>query len=130
MLLLIVCNDRAKTLGQDTLTLYCGSHCYFAGNVEARVMCFYRRSEIPSSLIPAADKHHWGEVVDMDQDSDDEDDKDKEASTEQAERLNMKQREVFLSRQIELLPATLIRGKCSVTLMSEVRISVTVSPIL
>ena len=84
-------------------------------------MCFYRRSEIPSSLLPVADKHHWGEaVVDMDQDSDDEDEKDKEPSAEQTERLNMKQREVFLSRQIELLPATLIRGKCSVTLMSEV----------
>ena len=32
----------------------------------------------------------------------------------------MKQREVFLSRQTENLPATLIRGKCSVTLLSEV----------
>lgn len=84
-------------------------------------MCFYRRSEIPSSLIPIADKHHWGETaMDMDQDSDDEDEKDKEPSAEQTERLNMKQREVFLSRQIELLPATLIRGKCSVTLMAEV----------
>jgi len=91
------------------------------GLVEARVMCFYRRSEIPSSLIPIADKHHWGETaMDMDQDSDDEDEKDKEPSAEQTERLNMKQREVFLSRQIELLPATLIRGKCSVTLMAEV----------
>ena len=54
-------------------------------------MCFYRRSEIPSSLLPVADKHHWGEtVVDMDQDSDD-----KEPSAGQTERLNMKQREVF-----------------------------------
>ena len=89
------------------------------GNVEARVMCFYRRSEIPSSLIPLADKHHWGDVVDMDQDSDDEDAMEKENS-EQNEKLQLKQREVFLSRQIETLPATLIRGKCSVTLMSEV----------
>ena len=32
----------------------------------------------------------------------------------------MRTREVFLSRQIETLPATLIRGKCSVTLLSEV----------
>ena len=29
-------------------------------------MCFYRRSEIPSSLVPIADKHHWGEA-DMEQ---------------------------------------------------------------
>ena len=28
----------------------------FVGLVEARVMCFYRRSEIPSSLLPVADK--------------------------------------------------------------------------
>jgi len=89
------------------------------GNVEARVMCFYRRSEIPSSLVPLADKHHWGDVVEMDQDSDDEEAMEKENS-EQNEKLKLKQREVFLSRQIETLPATLIRGKCSVTLMSEV----------
>merc|ERR1712102_87712 len=43
------------------------------GNVEARVMCFYRRGEILSSLIPLADKHHWGDNVEMEQDSDDED---------------------------------------------------------
>ena len=85
-------------------------------------MCFYRRSEIPSSLIPLADKHHWGEVITTDQDSDDEEanaetEKEKNENNEKAQ---MKQREVFLSRQIETLPATLIRGKCSVTLMSEV----------
>ncbi|VDM67565.1 unnamed protein product, partial [Strongylus vulgaris] len=31
-----------------------------------------------------------------------------------------RQRELFLSRQVETLPATLIRGKCAVTLLSEV----------
>lgn len=31
----------------------------------------------------------------------------------------MKQRELFLSRQVETLPATHIRGKCSVTLFNE-----------
>ncbi|VDP52548.1 unnamed protein product, partial [Heligmosomoides polygyrus] len=31
-----------------------------------------------------------------------------------------RQRELFLSRQVETLPATLIRGKCQVTLLSEV----------
>ena len=34
----------------------------YPGNVEARVMCFYRRNEVPLSLVPLADKHHWGEV--------------------------------------------------------------------
>jgi BAH domain. len=31
----------------------------------------------------------------------------------------LKQRELFLSRQVETLPATHIRGKCSVTLLNE-----------
>ena len=39
---------------------------------------------------------------------------------EKSEKAQLKQREVFLSRQTENLPATLIRGKCSVTLLSEV----------
>jgi hypothetical protein len=29
-----------------------------AGTVEARVVCFYRRRDLSSSLIAAADKHH------------------------------------------------------------------------
>lgn len=32
----------------------------------------------------------------------------------------MKQRELFLTRHVETLPATHIRGKCSVTLLNEV----------
>lgn len=84
------------------------------GTVEARVMCFYRRADLPASLVILADKHHWGEA-DPEQDSDDEDD-----TPERTERVLLKQREVFLSRQIETLPATLIRGHCSVTLLSEV----------
>lgn len=35
------------------------------------------------------------------------------------QRHQMKQRELFLSRQVEVLPATHIRGKCSVTLLNE-----------
>ena len=65
-----------------------------------------------------ADKSHWGDLDHMsngDIDSDDED-----AIAERNEQQNLRQREVFLSRQVETLPATLIRGKCSVTLMSEV----------
>lgn len=36
------------------------------------------------------------------------------------QRHQMKQRELFLTRQVETLPATHIRGKCSVTLLNEV----------
>lgn len=32
-----------------------------SGNVEARVMCFYRRAEIPVTLQAQADRHHWGD---------------------------------------------------------------------
>ncbi len=93
------------------------------GNVEARVMCFYRRSELSPSLLSQADKHHWGDsafgLFENDPDSD-EDEEMSAVAAEKAERESFKQREVFLSRQVETLPATLIRGKCSVTLLSEV----------
>ncbi|KAK6755909.1 hypothetical protein RB195_014353 [Necator americanus] len=36
------------------------------------------------------------------------------------QRHRVRQRELFLSRQVETLPATLIRGKCQVTLLSEI----------
>lgn len=35
------------------------------------------------------------------------------------QRHQMKHRELFLSRQLETLPATHIRGKCSVTMLNE-----------
>lgn len=35
------------------------------------------------------------------------------------QRYQVKHRELFLSRQVESLPATQIRGKCSVTLLNE-----------
>jgi metastasis-associated protein MTA len=106
------------------------------GGVEAKVMCFYRRSELPPSVLSQADKHHWGESMVSGQNasggrpggggsSEPDSDDDEVVETpqmikEKAERAAFKLREVFLSRQMETLPATLIRGKCSVTLLSEV----------
>ena len=95
------------------------------GNVEARVMCYYRRSDVPATLVAQADKHHWGET-EAPADADIVDSDDEEAAkdaAERAERALLKEREVFLSRQVETLPATLIRGKCTVTLLSEVETS-------
>ncbi|XP_011647298.1 metastasis-associated protein MTA3 isoform X2 [Pogonomyrmex barbatus] len=72
-------------------------------------MCFYRRRDLPSTLIMLADKHQWvdesvpGAVTEL--------------SSKQ--RHQMKHRELFLSRQVESLPATHIRGKCCVTLLNE-----------
>jgi len=41
------------------------------------------------------------------------------ATLDEKRRHELKCHEVFLSRQVETLPATHIRGKCSVTLLSE-----------
>ena len=89
-------------------------------------MCFYRRSEVSSSILSQADKHHWGtegtassEANNTGSDPNDSDDDDS-VNDEKSEKAQLRQREVFLSRQCETLPATLIRGKCSVTLLSEV----------
>jgi len=43
----------------------------------------------------------------------------KNAPLDEKRRHELKCHEVFLSRQVETLPATHIRGKCSVTLLSE-----------
>ena len=79
------------------------------GNVEAKVMCFYRRRDLSSTLILLADKH---------QTALEEERECKEDITEK-QRHQLKHRELFLSRQVETLPATHIRGKCTVTLLNE-----------
>ncbi|GCC32150.1 hypothetical protein chiPu_0010610 [Chiloscyllium punctatum] len=81
------------------------------GNVEAKCVCFYRRRDISSSLIALADKHAREVEEEM------ENTELQELS--ENERHQLKHRELFLSRQLESLPATHIRGKCSVTLLNE-----------
>lgn len=81
------------------------------GNVEAKVVCFYRRRDISSTLIALADKHaremeeemENPEIVDL----------------PEKQKHQLRHRELFLSRQLESLPATHIRGKCCVTLLNE-----------
>lgn len=148
------------------------------GNVEAKMMCFYRRRDLPTPLVQLADKHQmatsedspvamklkkmWlktpvGEeqaaqaVLDPALVALEEDRNNSPNTTDgggggggvggggtggnggsngggndrSGEQLNpkqrhqMKHRELFLSRQVETLPATQIRGKCSVTLLNE-----------
>ncbi|GMS80147.1 hypothetical protein PENTCL1PPCAC_2322, partial [Pristionchus entomophagus] len=142
-----------------------------AGQVEAKVMCFYRRREINSALLKIADQAerkftefyeeaampegfvHSGHIVaSVNGKKEDENgmngengssgsgsscDKEKEEEPPTgdwglgglpmgAEKLNdgdrhkMRLRELFVSRNMETLPATHIRGKCSVTLLNEV----------
>uniref|UniRef100_A0A0K8VY83 Metastasis-associated protein MTA3 n=1 Tax=Bactrocera latifrons TaxID=174628 RepID=A0A0K8VY83_BACLA len=131
-----------------------------SGNVEAKVMCFYRRRDLPNPLVQLADKHQlataedsplatklkktWlrtpvGEeqaaqaVLDPSIAALDEGlnspihhgpggggaNSEKGESLTAKQRYQIKHRELFLSRQVEALPATQIRGKCSVTLLNE-----------
>ncbi|XP_028928096.1 metastasis-associated protein MTA3 isoform X2 [Ornithorhynchus anatinus] len=81
------------------------------GNVEAKVVCFYRRRDISNSLVMLADKH----AKEMEEESETTN----EADLTDKQKHQLKHRELFLSRQYESLPATHIRGKCSVTLLNE-----------
>ncbi|XP_069501294.1 metastasis-associated protein MTA2 isoform X1 [Ambystoma mexicanum] len=78
------------------------------GNVEAKVVCLFRRRDISSSLNSLADSN-----------AREFEDESKQPTVGEPQRHQLKHRELFLSRQFESLPATHIRGKCSVTLLNE-----------
>ncbi|XP_074424093.1 metastasis-associated protein MTA2 isoform X2 [Larus michahellis] len=78
------------------------------GNVEAKVVCLFRRRDISSSLNSLADSN----AREFEEES-------KQPTMTEQQRHQLKHRELFLSRQFESLPATHIRGKCSVTLLNE-----------
>ncbi|KAM3859383.1 metastasis-associated protein MTA3 isoform 2-T2 [Diretmus argenteus] len=82
-----------------------------SGNVEAKVVCFYRRRDISHSLIQLADKHA--------KDLEEEKENPTETDLTDKQKHQLRHRELFLSRQYESLPATHIRGKCSVALLNE-----------
>ncbi|XP_046628372.1 metastasis-associated protein MTA3 isoform X2 [Neodiprion virginianus] len=145
-----------------------------SGNVEAKVMCFFRRRDLPSTLIMLADKHQLASVEQQRSDSPavtqiqklDNPDSTKDITGRDSigmgpkstaksggkggwlkaplseaqephgvdegsvgsggvgdlsvkQRHQMKHRELFLSRQVDTMPATHIRGKCCVTLLNE-----------
>uniref|UniRef100_A0A8C7NAN3 Metastasis associated 1 n=1 Tax=Oncorhynchus kisutch TaxID=8019 RepID=A0A8C7NAN3_ONCKI len=102
------------------------------GNVEAKVVCFYRRRDISSTLIALADKHarplrvlapplpaemppEWS--VPMEEEM--ENPELNPVDLPEKQKHQLRHRELFLSRQLESLPATHIRGKCCVTLLNE-----------
>ncbi|XP_032674709.1 metastasis-associated protein MTA3 isoform X3 [Odontomachus brunneus] len=141
------------------------------GNVEAKVMCFFRRRDLPSTLIMLADKHQLASAEQQRSESPastqnqklENPDTTKEMTSKDGigpkvmikgggkggwlkaplseaqephglddtvgpggvpelstkQRHQMKHRELFLSRQVETMPATHIRGKCCVTLLNE-----------
>ncbi|KAI1240610.1 hypothetical protein IHE44_0009041 [Lamprotornis superbus] len=71
------------------------------GNVEAKVVCFYRRRDISNSLIMLADKHA--------KEVEEESETTIEVDLTDKQKHQLKHRELFLSRQ----------GKCSVALLNE-----------
>ncbi|XP_063042426.1 metastasis-associated protein MTA2 [Engraulis encrasicolus] len=78
------------------------------GNVEAKVVCLFRRRDISGNLNTLADSN----ARDFEEES-------KQPSMTEQHKHQLKHRELFLSRQFESLPATHIRGKCNVTLLNE-----------
>nr|VZI02813.1 unnamed protein product [Spirometra erinaceieuropaei] len=91
------------------------------GAVEAKVTCYYRRRDISSNLIQQAEKYYFQETDSDQQTSSDANGGGCHAnSLTDIQRHQIKHRELFLSRQVECLPATHIRGKCSVTLYNDV----------
>ncbi|XP_030559606.1 metastasis-associated protein MTA3 isoform X2 [Drosophila novamexicana] len=126
------------------------------GNVEAKVMCFYRRRDLPNPLVQLADKHQpaleeertsptqasagatTGNSSTNNNTNNNNNnnnnnnsaasgaavtaaggDGEKSEALTTKQRYQIKHRELFLSRQVESIPATQIRGKCSVTLLNE-----------
>ena len=77
-------------------------------SIEVKVVSFFRRRDISSSLITLADKYQYDDV--QEEEIKQMSEKDKNA---------LRQRELFYSRQIETIPATSIRGKCTVQLLNE-----------
>ncbi|XP_070299405.1 metastasis-associated protein MTA1-like [Salvelinus sp. IW2-2015] len=73
------------------------------GNVEAKVVCFYRRRDISSTLIALADKHAREMEEEM------ENPELNPVDLPEKQKHQLRHRELFLSRQLESLPATHIR---------------------
>ncbi|KAG7235430.1 hypothetical protein INR49_002660 [Caranx melampygus] len=78
------------------------------GNVEAKVVCLFRRRDISGNLNTLADSN----AREFEEES-------KQPVLAEQQKHQLKHRELFLSRQFESLPATHIRGKCNVTLLNE-----------
>uniref|UniRef100_A0A8C8FKY0 Metastasis-associated protein MTA2 n=1 Tax=Oncorhynchus tshawytscha TaxID=74940 RepID=A0A8C8FKY0_ONCTS len=95
------------------------------GNVEAKVVCLFRRRDISGNLNTLADSNASevkGAGVEGWQEGLTEryfEEESKQPTVSEQQKHQLKHRELFLSRQFESLPATHIRGKCNVTLLNE-----------
>uniref|UniRef100_A0A669E5C1 Metastasis associated 1 family, member 2 n=1 Tax=Oreochromis niloticus TaxID=8128 RepID=A0A669E5C1_ORENI len=120
--------DRQVTVSADLSLLFVSDYVYFEnsssnpylirrieelnktanGNVEAKVVCLFRRRDISGNLNTLADSN----AREFEEES-------KQPQLAEQQKHQLKHRELFLSRQFESLPATHIRGKCNVTLLNE-----------
>lgn len=75
-----------------------------------KVVSFYRGRDIPASLGHLADKHANDLAEEM---------KSADVNFNEIEKHQLRHRELFLSRQIDTVNASLIRGKCTVRVLSE-----------
>lgn len=77
-------------------------------HIEVKVVVFFRRRDISSSLMTLADKYQY-----------DENQEEEIKQMSEKDKNLLKQRELFYSRQIETIPASTIKGKCTVQLLNE-----------
>ena len=103
-------------------------------NVEARCLCYYRRRELPPNLLVMADRYQSFYDDSFQEDDDPTNGNcgspakisnggskngDDNQSLKPSQIHQVKHRELYVSRTVETLPATGIRGKCTVTLLNE-----------
>lgn len=113
------------------------------GNVEAKVICAFRRQDIPTSVMATVEKFQKENAVKEDgkKDSEPEDKPDPKsdakpvsdptanyaddfeealvANLSDQQKYNLKHREVYFSKYTDTIAATTIRSKCSVLLFNE-----------
>lgn len=77
-------------------------------NIEVKVVLFFKRRDISTSLMTLADKYQY-----------DESQEEEIKQMSEKDKNLLKQRELFYSRVIETIPASSIRGKCIVQLLNE-----------
>ncbi|XP_065883695.1 metastasis-associated protein MTA3-like isoform X2 [Dysidea avara] len=87
------------------------------GSVEVAVKCFFRRRDLPTSLLSMADRHtvvsEEGQPFDANYGGNGL------RHLNEAEHHLIKHRELYLTRQIETFKIDMVRGKCSVQLLNE-----------
>lgn len=110
------------------------------GNVEAKVICAFRRQDIPASVMATMEKYQKENAVEKKEGESDTDTKKNDekrnvndptanfsgdydealvSDLTENQRYNLKHRELYFSKYTDTIAATTIRAKCSVLLFNE-----------